>query len=412
MFMMGLVIAGEAIFGLPFHVARFFRSTVLRVFDFTNTELGAAQAVYGIVAMIAYVAGGPLADRYSARKLLVASLVSTAASGLYMATIPGSLGAGIMFGYWGATTIFLFWAALIRATRDWGGRDEQGRAYGVLDGGRGLLAAVTASAAVLLFRLFFPDDVESVTDLERRAALQGVIYIYSLVTLGAAVLVWFVVPDQEPAAADASERPSLFSAFGPVVRLPSVWLQALIVVCAYVGFKGLDNYSLFAVEGYGMNEIEAAQVTTLGAWVRPVAAVGAGLLGDRIRSSRVIIGGFAILLVSDLWFGLTQPTLSTPWILIGNVLFACTAIFGLRGVYFALFEEAQVPIGVTGTAVGFVSLVGYTPDVFVGVVGGLLLDRSPGVTGHQHFFLFMASFAALGLAASLLFERINRHHTA
>ena len=40
-----LILAGEAVFSLPFHVARFFRPTVLHVFDFTNTELGAVQAV-------------------------------------------------------------------------------------------------------------------------------------------------------------------------------------------------------------------------------------------------------------------------------------------------------------------------------------------------------------------------------
>ena len=29
---------------------------------------------------------------------------------------------------------------------------------------------------------------------------------------------------------------------GKVLRLRSVWLQALIVVSAYVGYKGVDNY--------------------------------------------------------------------------------------------------------------------------------------------------------------------------
>ena len=41
LFMLGLVIAGEAIFALPFHVARFFRPTVLEVFNLMATELGA-----------------------------------------------------------------------------------------------------------------------------------------------------------------------------------------------------------------------------------------------------------------------------------------------------------------------------------------------------------------------------------
>ena len=159
--MAGLVLAGEAVYALPFHVARFFRPTVLETFGLTNTELGIAQAVYGIVAMLAYFPGGPLADRFSARSLITLSLLSTAAGGLYMATMPGFAGSVLVWGFFGVTTILLFWAALIRATRDWGGIDEQGRAFGLLDGGRGLLAAVWASLAALLFGYLFPEGIAS-----------------------------------------------------------------------------------------------------------------------------------------------------------------------------------------------------------------------------------------------------------
>jgi len=86
--MLCLVIAGEAIFSLPFHVTRYFRPTFLEVFGWTNLELGKTQAIYGVVAMFAYFPGGPLADYFSARKLLSISLLSTSFGGLLMATIP------------------------------------------------------------------------------------------------------------------------------------------------------------------------------------------------------------------------------------------------------------------------------------------------------------------------------------
>ncbi len=38
--MLTLVIAGEMVFGLPFHTARFFRPTLLDVFSFSNTQRG------------------------------------------------------------------------------------------------------------------------------------------------------------------------------------------------------------------------------------------------------------------------------------------------------------------------------------------------------------------------------------
>ena len=399
-----LIIAGEAVFSLPFHVARFFRPTVLHVLDFTNTELGAVQAVYGVVAMLAYFPGGLLADRFSARRLLTGSLLSTSLGGLYFATVPGYWGMWCLFAYWGLTTILLFWGALIRATREWGGRKQQGWAYGLLDGGRGLFAAVVAASAVFVFEGLLPEDPTSATIAERADALREIILIYTATTAAAGLLCWFFVPESE---SSAGHRPHILGNVGRVARLRTVWLQALIVVSAYVGYKGIDNYSLFAVQAYGMNEVEGAKVAAVAAWVRPVAAIGAGLLGDRFRSSRVAAACFAVMIASYLWFGLTDPVPSMPWALYANVLISCAAVFGLRGIYFALFEEGSVPAEATGTAVGLVSLIGYTPDVFVGLVGGWLLDQSPGVAGHQHFFLFLCVFAVTGLAASLRFRSVQ-----
>lgn len=396
-----LIIAGEAVFILPFHVARFFRPTVLQVFELSNTELGAVQAVYGVVAMLAYFPGGPLADRFPARRLLTASLMATSVGGLYLGTLPPLRGLWVLFGFWGLTTILLFWAALIRATREWGGEDKQGRAYGILDGGRGLFAAVLTAVAVLLFQLLLPDDPSTATDAERALGLRGVIHAYAVVTAGAGLLCWLFVPERE-SAGPAEE--GLWVHIGRVLRLPKVWLQAIIVVCAYVGYKGIDDYSLFAVQAYGMDEVQGAQVSALGAWLRPVAAIGAGLLGDRISASRVSELCFALLVGSYTWLALALPRPDMIWVLYANVLLTCSAVFGLRAVYFALFGEASVPLFATGTAVGLVSFIGYTPDIFVNLVAGWLLDRSPGVAGHQHFFIFLAVSAAIGLLASMAFR--------
>lgn len=404
-FMATLIVAGEAVFTLPFHVARFFRPTVLQVFELSNTELGAVQAAYGVVAMLAYFPGGPLADRFPARRLLTASLMATSLGGLYFGTLPPLRGLWVLFGFWGLTTILLFWAALIRATREWGGEGKQGRAYGILDAGRGLFAALLATAAVLLLHVLLPDDPASATDFERAHGLRGIIYAYTVVTAGAGLLCWLFVPEREGVG---PSKGALLAHMRGVVRLPGVWLQAIIVVCAYIGYKGIDDYSLFAVQAYGMDEVQGARVSALSAWVRPIAAVGAGWLGDRTHASRVCELCFALLIGSYLWLALAPPEPAMIWVLYANVLLTCSAVFGLRGVYFALFEEASVPLAATGTAVGLVSFIGYTPDIFVNLVAGWLLDRSPGVAGHQHFFMFLAASAAIGLLASTAFRRHAR----
>ena len=95
------------------------------------------------------------------------------------------------------------------------------------------------------------------------------------------------------------------------------------------------------------------------------------------------------------------------WLFLITIVCASLGIFALRGLYFAIMKEGRVPYAYTGSAVGIVSLIGYTPDVFMGPLMGYLLDQSPGPSGHQHVFWVAAGFAMAGLIASLLFRRIS-----
>ena len=114
-----LILAGETIFFLPFVLARIFRPTLLEAFGISNTELGSYFSIYGIVAMLSYFFGGPLADKFSAKKLMAFALWLTGSGGFVMILIPTSFTMKVLYGFWGFTTIFLFWASMIKATRIW-----------------------------------------------------------------------------------------------------------------------------------------------------------------------------------------------------------------------------------------------------------------------------------------------------
>ncbi|MGI9238915.1 MAG: MFS transporter [Woeseiaceae bacterium] len=399
-----LIFAGEIIFGLPFHTARFFRPTLLEAFNFTNTQLGDVFAVYGIAAMLAYFPGGMLADRYSARTLLTVSLIATGAGGFYMATYPGTLGMALLYGYWGVTTILLFWAALIRATREWGGATSQGRAFGVLEGGRGIAAALFATLGVALLAWKFPDAAASVGDEERRDAFRSVIFLYSVAAIATAILTWFLIPVAKYVGDTSS---SLWKGAGAVITRPLVWAQASIIVCAYCGYKGLDNYSLYAVQVLGMDEVAGAQLSAYGAYIRPIAAVGAGVAADRWIASKVIGVSFFVLLLSFAMLSFALPDGSGLTVIYANIFISFFAVFALRGVYFALLEENKTPAYFTGAATGMVSFVGYTPEIFFAPITGRILDADPGVVGHQNYFLFLAGVMLVGLVVVFWLLRLQ-----
>ena len=135
---------------------------------------------------------------------------------------------------------------------------------------------------------------------------------------------------------------------------------------------------------------------------------GAGIVADRLSSSRVIIGCFVLTGVAYISLIWTTPGEATIWLIWANVLAGCVGIFALRGIYFALLEESGVPKEMTGTAVGVVSFIGYTPEIFMPLVGGWLIDRwSGGATGYNVLLTFLCGVSVVGISATVALRKIR-----
>ncbi|OAB78623.1 MFS transporter [Cochleicola gelatinilyticus] len=407
-----LILAGEAVFILPFVLARIFRPTVLDLFQLTNFELGACFSIYGIVAFVSYPLGGTLADKFQPRILLTAGLLLTALGGLVYATFPSYTLLKVLYGYWGFTTIFLFWAAMIKATRVWGGASKQGIAYGLLDGGRGLVAAAFGSLGVFIFSLFIISEISVATISERKEAFRYVILISSAIIASVGVLIYlFLKPQQNDVVSEVRKnRKEVIGLYKTALKLPSVWLLMVIILCAYVGYKVTDVFSLYANEVMLFNEIDSAQVGAFMLYIRPVVGVGIGLLADRTKASFLMLIGFVIIFIGAMLFasGIIGPNMSVLFFV--SLVITATGVYAYRTLYFAAMREGKIPLAITGTAVGLMSLVGYTPDIFAGPVMGYLLDTYPGETGHQYVFVMLGIFSLIGLIASVSYYRIAKRN--
>jgi len=287
-----------------------------------------------------------------------------------------------------------------------GGDDIQGLAFGLLDGGRGLVSAIIGSSAVFLLAWFLPEEVSTATLAQRTEAFVHVIQFVSGLVLLMSIVVWFALPKSDVSEEIREEALSI-SRIRNVLKMPSVWMQSAIIVCAYSGYKVTDDFSLLAKEVLLFDEVDAAKVGTLSLWLRPVAAITAGFLADKMSASLMLFACFTFTLIGGLLIGFGIADASITWLIFIALVSTCLGVFALRGLYFAIMHEAQIPLRTTGTAVGIASIIGYTPDIYMGPLMGTLLDNSPGAAGHQHVFLLLAGFSIAGLVATIAFRKIT-----
>tara|TARA_B110000459_G_scaffold25907_1_gene25113 strand:- start:820 stop:2115 length:1296 start_codon:yes stop_codon:yes gene_type:complete len=399
-----LILSGELIFLLPYVLARVFRPTFLEVFNLTNLQLGGLFSVYGTVAILSYMYGGVISDKFQPKILIAISLFFTAFGGLVLSTYPSYLMLQILWGYWGFTTVFLFWGAMIKATRVWGGSKNQGEAFGLLDGGRGLVAASMGTLGVLIFSMFLTNDIELGSLIERRNAFRYVILFSSFIVFLTGLL---VIIFMESSRGDVvNKNASLIPNIKSVLKIQSVWLIMFIIIAAYVGYKVTDIYSLYASDVMNFDNLEAANIGSLQLYLRPLVCLLIAFFADKKSYIHLIIIGFIIMLIGALIFSLGVVQVDMNYVFFFSLIVVATGTYAIRALYFSLMQEGRVPLVLTGTAVGVISVVGYTPDIFASPVIGYLLDTYPGIVGHQYVFSMLVVFSIVGLWASLKFAKL------
>jgi hypothetical protein len=337
------------------------------------------------------------------------SLVFTALGGMYMASYPSYMGLCVLYGYWGFTTIFLFWAAMIKATRLWGGTKNQGIAFGLLDGGRGFVSYAFGGLGIAIFSYYLGGEIEQSTLLDRQISYSNVIYTCTAVIAVIAVLVFFIIKTKESETVQAAiSLQSMGRNYLNVAKIPSVGLLMVIILCAYTGYKITDIYSQFAHEIMGYDQITAAGIGRDLLGVRIFIGIAIGLLADKTSAGVMMVGGFIVTLIGAVLFAsgsINSAQIILFWI---AILMTATGVYSLRALYFAAVQEGRIPIAVTGTAVGLISLIGYTPDVFMGPAIGYLLDGWPGAQGFEYVFVMLGVFSIIGGIASIVFVKVNK----
>ena len=197
-----IVLAAGAIFPI-IYLKTNYQQTLLEVFNMTLPQLNSIYSVLGIVWVVGYLPSGLISDKFSSKWLISISLFGTAAGGFWFAQIPSYSNVIIVYCIWGIFSVFTFWSAQLKIVKLLAKKEEEGRFFGILDGGRGVVEALLASLALYIFTKALGGSTNLV---DKRSAMVSIIYMYSITVLVVGVLITIFVKDDKQNDAKADRK--------------------------------------------------------------------------------------------------------------------------------------------------------------------------------------------------------------
>ncbi|QBD88366.1 MFS transporter [Clostridium tetani] len=398
-----LILGGGTIFKLS-SLKDAFYVPMQEFLNLTHTQIGAAMSVYGMVQTIGNFASIYIADRFSKKKLIPLSLIGVGLIGLYLATFPSYYEILIIWGLFSLFAEVIYWPVLLKAVRLLGNEDEQGRMFGFLEAGRGVVDTIVAFSALGIFALLGKGAI----------ALRGSIIFYSIVPIVVGIISYFMLEDDAIKDVDEqgnkiSKNKAAFNGVVKAIKTPEIWIVSLTIFSIYSVYCGLTYFIPF------LKDIYAMPVTLVGAYgiinqygLKMVGGPVGGILVDKKFKSatKYLRGALLISALAMTGFILLPHESMNIYVGMALTLGFGAIIFSMRAVFFAPIEEIKVPREISGAAMSIACVLGYSPSMFAYAIYGSMLDRAPGLQGYKHVFMTMIAFSILGFVISTILLKI------
>lgn len=404
-----LCAGGGIIYRLPY-LREIYYIPMEHAFHFDNFQMGFLTSMYGIVNFILYIPGGMIADRLPYKKLVIFSFISSGLLGLWLATIPSYSVCLLIEALWAVTTVFTFWPTLIKAIRLLAGPEDQGKLFGTLEGGRGAASAIVSFAGLGILGFFADSEF----------GLKAVIIFYSVVLILIGVAAIFLLKGEnktkEEKIAEIEKekemKQKVLEGTKVVIKMLNVWLVAIIVLTCYAAFSALAFLTPYVTTVFHMSVNVGAFIGIIRSYViMALAPPVAGFIIDRKLKSttKYMIYGFIISIIFTAFYIFIPGKDSFLAIMLVVMLVLSVALLSMKGVFFSPLDEVKVPRIYTGIAAGLISIIGYSPDMYINAYYGWLLDLRPGIGGYNLIFESMIVLCVVGLIAAIfLFFRLYK----
>lgn len=365
----------------------------------SHTQIGTAMSVAGLISTFGFLASIYLTDRISKKIMIPASLLGICLCGLWLSTFPSYPIFLTIYCLLAICADMLYWPTMLKTVRLLGNEDEQGRMFGILEAGRGLMDTIVAFCALGIFSALGSTE----------AGLRAAILFYAIVPGVIAILAFILLEPDAPAVKTDAEGNAVGAnkaAMEGVIRAlknKKIWLVSFNIFFVYSVYCGLTYFIPFLEEAYAL---PAALVGVYGIinqyGLKMLGGPVGGFITDKVLHSATKYLRICFVIVAAILVVFACLPHQNLGIILGMVITLTISafVFSMRAVFFAPMDEVKVPREITGSAMSIGSFVGYLPGAFMYAVYGNILDRFEGLAGYKIVFVLMAIFAVIGFLLS------------
>lgn len=399
-----VALAGGVITKLPY-LRETYMEPLSQATGASYTQLGLIMSAYGIVNFICYFPGGILADKISCKTLIIISCVGTGLAGFWFWTLPSFIWLVVIHAIFAITTVFTFWAAMVKSINRLGDENEQGRLFGMLEGGRGLIGTLVAFASVSIFGLA-SDAI---------GGMKNAILFYSVLMVVIGVLAFFFLENDKPTGKDnAAVNPLNKKDFIEVAKMPRVWLCGALGICNYSALIFHGYITGYLSNAFGLSDTVVGNLSVIRTYVMMMlGAFVAGFLADKIGSRIKLIKwafvGMAVF--ASLYVLIPTKGVGVPLVVCNFIVYGLF-LYSIKAMYFSTIDEVLVPKRLAGTASGIISLCTYAPEMFLYTVSGNIVDKyvntATPLRGYHICFIMMAVLSVIGFICGTVLMKMNK----
>jgi len=184
-----------------------------------------------------------------------------------------------------------------------------------------------------------------------------------------------------------------------VASKPEVWLCGFCILTGYQLFWATYSFSAYMQTQFGLTAVAVGSITVAKLWMRPIGAASAGFAGDYLNREKVLAW---LMVLASVALGVLAmvPVSIGAVFLLAIVLVIGFLTYAVRGIFWATLESCNISNKVKGLAIGVISLLGYSPDIYLPELNNYLLALYPGKTGYAIYYNILAFMGLLGALAA------------